>query len=77
MVRKFTIDLNLNRGQLEQYYAGQVAYVWARDRNGVKIQFPLNLLRNFVDHNGVRGRFVLSVDDNNKCSGLEQINSSP
>ncbi len=63
----------LSHAQLQSYYAGQVSFVWARDANGVRLQFPLNVLRRYVDHNGLRGRFELCVDGHNRLQSIRRI----
>ncbi|MEM9622470.1 MAG: DUF2835 family protein [Pseudomonadota bacterium] len=71
-MRTFTIDMRLNRTQLEAFYAGQVSHVWVRDVNGVRLQFPLQHLRPFIDHNGVRGRFTLQVKPDNSLLSIKR-----
>ena len=72
-MRTFQIDLHLSATQIESYYAGSVQYVWARDRRGISIQFPLTALRPFVTHSGVQGRFELQVNADNRMQNIRRI----
>ena len=70
---QYVINLSLTRDQLESFYAGHVNQVWARDVRGVAIQFPLQALRPYVTHSGVRGRFRLRVTAEHRLKSLELI----
>jgi hypothetical protein len=37
------------------------------------VQFPAGLLQRFVTPAGIHGQFVLSCDQNHKCTGLERV----
>lgn len=71
--RQYLVDLRLTAAQLNAYYAGSVQQVSARDRRGVRLQFPLASLRPYVGHNGIRGTFCLRVDGRNRLLGLDKI----
>jgi hypothetical protein len=40
-MKGFTVSLSLSADQLEQFFAGHVNEVWARDVNGVSLRFLL------------------------------------
>jgi hypothetical protein len=67
------IDLRFNSDQVLRYYRGEVLTVRARATNGQTIQFPASALQRFILQDGVRGRFRLVFDDNNKFVALEQV----
>ncbi len=71
--RQYIIDIALTAAQLQAFYAGSVGQVSARDRRGVRLQFPLASLRPYVDHQGVRGTFRLIVDAENRLLNLERL----
>ena len=71
--RQYVIDIALTTAQLQAYYAGSVGQVSARDRRGVRLQFPLANLRPYVDHQGVRGTFRLVVDARNRLLSLDRL----
>jgi hypothetical protein len=72
-VRKYVVDISLTTQQLKSFYAGQVNQVSARDRFGVRLQFPLQSLRRFVGHEGVRGTFELQVDGQHRLRNIVKI----
>jgi hypothetical protein len=71
-LREYVIDLYLTAEQMQSFYAGRVRQVSARDRYGRRIQFPVSVLRPYVDKNGVRGRFLLEVDANSKLKSIQR-----
>ncbi len=71
--RSFLVDITLNVEQIQTYYAGQVNVVWARDVDGVRLQFPLASLRPFIGHHGVKGRFRMQIDANNRLVDIKKV----
>jgi hypothetical protein len=65
--------MRLTADQVKSFYAGSVSQVSVRDRNGLRLVFPLQSLRGFVDHDGVRGSFALYVDADNRLQKLERL----
>lgn len=70
--REYIVDLYLTPEQMQAFYAGRVQQVSARDYYGRRIQFPVSVLRPYVDKNGVRGRFVLEVDPQSKLRTIRR-----
>ncbi len=71
--RFITVSLSISADKLQAYYSGAVRNVAAKASDGRMIHFPVNILRPFVDHNGVRGRFQIEFDENNKFVGIERL----
>ena len=71
--RSFLVDITLSIEQIQTFYAGQVSAVWARDVHGVRLQFPLTALRPFVGHHGVRGRFRVQIDADNRLLNIDKV----
>jgi hypothetical protein len=69
------IELNLNPGQLLQYYRGAAQVVQARAANGQVVQFPANVLQRHVTKDGIHGQFRLEFDANRKFLGLVPVKS--
>jgi len=68
LTAKFSIKIAPE--EIKKYYQGSARNVVARASNGLKIQFPANLLLPYVAHNGVCGHFVLTYDENGKVESL-------
>ncbi|XOV81921.1 MAG: DUF2835 family protein [bacterium] len=71
--RRFVVDIRLTTEQIKAFYAGDVSQVSARDRQGIRLAFPLQSLRRFIDHNGISGTFVIHVDRHNRLRSLERL----
>tara|TARA_Y100001933_G_scaffold213400_1_gene218984 strand:- start:3048 stop:3266 length:219 start_codon:yes stop_codon:yes gene_type:complete len=71
-MRRYEVELNIPADEMLRYYRGGASSVVARDRYGRRLQFPAVALRPFVTAAGVRGRFVLHVDDANRLERLER-----
>ena len=71
--RQYFVNLRLTPEQIKAFYAGNVSQVSARDRQGVRLVFPIQSLRRFIDHNGISGSFLLTVDAHNRLQSLERL----
>ena len=68
---EFSLDISATK--LEAYYRGSVREVLAYTTDGRRLRFPLSLLRPFVSHSGVQGRFRIIFDQAMRCERLEKI----
>lgn len=66
-------SLHLTTEQLLHYYRGRVQQVQVISDDGRSISFPLDRLRPFVTHTGVRGRFALQFDAQHKFVALQRL----
>ena len=73
--RKLHVILHIPATEYQSYYSGAVRNVAATATNGLKIQFPANILRPFISHDGIHGEFVIEFDDDNKFVGIDKIQS--
>ncbi len=69
-------SLNIEASEIKKYYSGQAKNIIVTGSNGLKIQFPANLILPYVAHNGVSGNFILKYDGNGKAQSLQRINLS-
>jgi hypothetical protein len=70
---RYEFHLRISPVRYLDYYRGTIRHVVARCTNGQNVQFPASLLQKFVTKDGIDGHFILTVDDNNKCAGLERV----
>ena len=70
---RYVVDIVLTDAQMQTLYAGAARDVVARDVRGVTLRFPLQRLRPFVSHVGVRGRFALDVDQGNRLQRISRL----
>ncbi|TXH90161.1 MAG: DUF2835 family protein [Rhodoferax sp.] len=69
-MREFHFDLAISATEYLAYYRGDVQQVMVRALDGSKVQFPARLLMPFVTTVGVRGRFVLTCDNDGRGARL-------
>ena len=59
----FKFSLHISAQEMKEYYSGKISSVHVIGVDGRSIQFPADILRPFVEHNGVHGWFQLKVND--------------
>ena len=64
--------LSITREQYTRFYQGQAQRVVVRSDEGRTLQFPASILRPFITHQGIHGRFGIRFDENNKLVDLWQ-----
>ncbi|MFP4161154.1 MAG: DUF2835 domain-containing protein, partial [Ectothiorhodospira sp.] len=69
---RYHLHLEISREAFLQYYSGVAAAVVARSAEGPRVRFPASSLRPFVGHEGINGRFVLTVDEHNRLQSLDR-----
>lgn len=67
------LDLTLSSEKLERMYAGSAKTVFARCLDGRSIRFPVGILRPFITHDGVCGRFEIIFDEKHKFQSIHRI----
>jgi hypothetical protein len=72
-MREFHFRLAIPPAEYLSYYQGAARNVVTKSVEGLVVQFPANVLRDYVTAEGVFGRFVLRVDANNKFHSLERL----
>ena len=65
--------LKISQEELLRYYQGTVTEVLAHDVNGVKIQFPISILRPYILHGGISGYFEIRFDRSNKFIDIKRV----
>jgi len=73
MTEKLIFDLHISSQQYLRYYSGAASKVITRCHDGRRVQFPANILRPFIRHDGIQGRFELEFDEQGRCQSLQQI----
>ena len=72
-VKNFYFRINITYQSFEQLYRTPNTVVKVRDELGRTIQIPAMRFVPFFSQLGVRGRFELILDDNNKFQQLQQV----
>lgn len=69
------VILNIGPEKIQSYYRGEARTVFTRATNGQTVQFPTSILHRFITQDGVRGRFRLVFDDQNKFLRIESADA--
>ncbi|MDO6745735.1 DUF2835 domain-containing protein [Gilvimarinus sp. 1_MG-2023] len=67
------IDLVIRAEEFERWYYGSAQDVIARAIDGRKVRFPASILRPYVSHGGISGRFRILFDQNNRFKCIDRI----
>lgn len=73
MPNTIIVDLSIGADEFLRHYQGSARHVACVARDGRRVQFPTSILQRFVTHSGIRGSFLLQLDDNNKLLSVERI----
>lgn len=73
-MRRYFFNASLSAEQCYGYYRGDIRYVVVTADSGERVQLQFRHFQRFVDVNGFRGRFRLTVDENDAFVALEKIN---
>lgn len=68
----YNFSMHMTVEQCQSYYRGNVKYVVVTCDDGKTIQLPIDKLRPYVTTTGIRGRFRLTLGENNKFLALEK-----
>ena len=72
-MQTFYFTLSLKYELCERLYVPGINTVVMQAENGKRIQLPVTNLRPHVSPIGIKGRFRLMIDDNNKIMSFEKI----
>jgi Protein of unknown function (DUF2835) len=72
-MRKYRFRLAISASKYLAYYEGAADHVLVTLANGQKMQFPADILRPFVSHEGIYGEFVLRVNAENKLEDIQRV----
>ncbi len=72
-MKYFYFRLNISYQSFEQLYRTPNTVVKVRDESGQMIQIPAMRFVPFFSQLGIRGRFELTLNENNKLEKLLQI----
>jgi hypothetical protein len=72
-VKCYEFQLRIAAAQYLDFYRGAMRQIVAKSVSGQTVQFPASLLQQHVGHEGIHGRFILTVGENNKYISLERV----
>lgn len=70
---KTIFSVNIPEEEILKYYSGTAKNVITTDSNGLRIQFPAAILRQYVTKQGVQGTFEIEFDENGKMQSINRL----
>ena len=71
--KQYRFSLQLSQQQFLRHYQGSASSVQVFSECGRRLRFPASRLRPFLTHAGIKARFQLTVDSDNRFLKLEKI----
>ncbi|MCW8858908.1 MAG: DUF2835 domain-containing protein [Deltaproteobacteria bacterium] len=71
--QRFYFRLQISQDQFLRHYQGSANSVQVVSECGKKLRFPATRLRPLLMHNGIHGRFCLTVDTNKRFVSLQLL----
>ena len=68
-VHRFSV--NMSYAECEDMYRHQIKYLVVTDEHGLRIQLPKQNMQKFVTPAGLKGIFVLEIDQNHKIMSIK------
>lgn len=73
MNKFYYFRVNVSYQAFLSHYSGSASTVVVLTEQGLKLQLPASRFRGFLTQLGVKGRFRLTTDQNNRFVNLEQV----
>ncbi len=72
-MRSYEFSLELSAPRTETIYRGDARYIVVESEQGPKLQLPAGNFREYVDADGIHGRFRVHIDTANRIVSLERL----
>ncbi|WP_111641892.1 DUF2835 domain-containing protein [Marinimicrobium alkaliphilum] len=67
------LNLSVSAEEYQRLYQGTAYHVLATSVDGRRVRFPAWVLQKFVTREGIRGRFCIRFNDENRFESIEKI----
>ncbi|MDX2479674.1 MAG: DUF2835 domain-containing protein [Desulfuromusa sp.] len=71
--QQYYFRLQISQQEFLRYYQGTASSAKVISECGKRLHFPATRLRPFLSHTGINGRFLLTIDSNNRFINLQQL----
>ncbi|UXI02865.1 DUF2835 domain-containing protein [Photobacterium sp. TY1-4] len=72
-MRHYTFSMYISYQSYLDHYSGAASTVLVVTDNGLKLQLPASRFRPFLSQLGVKGRFRVTVNAQNRIEAIEQM----
>jgi Protein of unknown function (DUF2835). len=69
----YTFRIDISSDDVLKFYRGTLEAISVVSEQGARLQFPFYHLRPFISKIGIKGRFRMVIDTDNRISVIEQI----
>ncbi len=73
MTRRYEFGMALSAQKTREIYRGRARYILVETDDGTRLQLPASRFREFVDGDGIHGRFRVETDTEHKLQSLQRI----
>lgn len=73
MAQRVVVSLQISAEEYLRVYRGTGKVVVARDNEGRRVRFPVNILQKFVTRQGINGVFVIHFDAQGRFQSIEKL----
>jgi len=67
------VDILISAEEYLKWYGGAATQVYTQSRDGRSVSFPAKILQKYVGHDGIRGSFLITFDENMRFQRIERI----
>jgi hypothetical protein len=71
--KQYYFRLQISQQQFLRYYQGSANAIQVVSECGKRLHLPAIRVRPFLTHSGINGRFLLTIDSNNRFIDLQKI----
>ncbi|MGB0466560.1 MAG: DUF2835 domain-containing protein [Pontibacterium sp.] len=72
-MNKIVFDLSLSSDEYLRVYQGSARDVVTRALDGRRVRFPAHVLKPFLLHTGIYGRFCIRFDASGRFQGIDKL----
>ena len=72
-MNEIIVDLRISSEEFMKLYQGRARVVSTRALDGRRVVFPAAILRPWLLHEGIRGRFRIRFDDAGKLQDIQRL----
>lgn len=72
-MKSVIVDIYISADEYLKWYGGQATAVYTHSRDGRSVSFPAKILQKFVDHDGIKGSFVITFDEHSRFKKIERL----
>lgn len=73
MSSSVVVDIYISADEYLKWYGGQAKNVFTYSRDGRSVSFPASILRPYIGHDGIKGSFLITFDDDKHFKKIQKL----